>query len=249
MIQAGHVHISAGILGVLFLTWYLRNEDVSTLRLIALQLLIAVVALLGAKVFSLALRDWQLMTPLIYELKGGWRFPGAVIALIFFAPLIIRWLAPKLKLLDFFDAYAVVFVLSHGVRRIGCVLNGCCVGGQCDNGYCLTYPEGTVVYVQQLQQGLIPMHAEASLSVFPLHYFFMANALLVGVFLYWFAPRKQYAGQVLLLYLFLHEGGKAILENFREPAVFQLQVVSAVLSFLAAVILLAKYLNNRPSRI
>lgn len=249
MIHAGHVHISAGIFGILFLAWYLRNEDAGILRLIVLQLLMAVVALLGAKLFSLALRDWQLMAPLTHEIRGGWRYPGAILALLVATPWLVRLLAPKLQLLAFFDAYAIVFALMHGVRRLGCVLNGCCVGGQCNNGYCLTYPEGSVVYVEQLQQGLIPLHAETSLAVFPLHYLFMANALAVGFFLYWYAPRKRYAGQILLLYLFLHEGGKAFLESFREPAVLQLQVVSLSISALAGLILLWMIFKTSKSKL
>ena len=73
----------------------------------------------------------------------------------------------------------------------------------------------------------------------------MLNALAIGVFLYWYAPRKRYDGQVLLLYLFLHEGGKAILESFREPEVFQLQLVSLTVSFAAGMLLMLMYVNSR----
>lgn len=232
-----------GILCTLFLVLYMRREGVPPGRLILLQLLAGLVALAGAKVFSLWVRDWQWYEPLSGELRGGWRYPGALIALALMVPLIKRWVLPQLPLARYMDMLAICICIGFGLIRLSCFMSGCCVGEVCDSWYCLSYQPGSQVWYLQLQQGLLDHASHPSNPVLPLHFLFMAASLAVGGFLIWFDSRRSYDGQLALLFLFLHDGAKAVLESFREPYVAQLQLTSLSISLigLVALLVIARY--------
>lgn len=225
------------IFGITFFILYLRNEGVRVGRAIVLLLAIAAVALLGAKLFSLHVRGWELYNPVSHELRGGLRYPGALIAMVLLGPLLKMWLLPKLPLGRFLDVLAITVCFAFALVRISCFLNGCCTGGQCEAAYCLSYAPGSQAWYVQLQQGLLQAN-HPSHPVLPLHLLFLAASLLVGLFLLWFDGRRSFDGQVALLYLVLHDGAKALLESFREPYVAQLQLTSLVISAVGLVLLL-----------
>jgi prolipoprotein diacylglyceryltransferase len=87
------------IFGIVFFVLYLRQEGIRTGRAVGLLLLVAVAAFLGAKLFSLYVRDWELYSPLSAEWRGGLRYPGAMLAMLLLGPLLQRWLLPELPLL------------------------------------------------------------------------------------------------------------------------------------------------------
>lgn len=221
-----------------FLILYLRREGVNAWRVVLLLLLAGIAALLGAKLFSLLVRGWQLYQPLSHELRGGWRYPGALLALLVALPLFKHWIIPQLPLLRLFDAFAIVLCLGLGMVRVSCYMNGCCTGPECDAIYCISYEPGSAVWYQQYQLGLLAHASHASHPVLPLHFLFMAASFGVGIFLMWFDPRRNYNGQTALLFLALHEGAKALLESFREPYILQLQLASAVVFVLALLALI-----------
>lgn len=235
--------VPVGVICTAFLVLYLRREGIPTGRLILLQVLVGMVALAGAKVFSLWVRDWQLYEPLSGELRGGWRYPGALIAFLLLVPLIQRWVVPQLSLRRYMDVLAINVCIGFGLVRLSCFMSGCCVGGACDAWYCLAYEPGSQVWYLQLQQGLLSDASHPSHPVLPLHFLFMAASFLVGAILLWFDPRRSYDGQVALLFLFLHDGAKAALETFRVPYVEQLQITSLSISLLGllALVLVAWY--------
>jgi phosphatidylglycerol:prolipoprotein diacylglycerol transferase len=218
------------IFGILFFILYLRQDGIRAGRAVMLLLLIAVAAFLGAKLFSLYVRDWELYQPLSAEWRGGLRYPGALVAMALLAPLLKRWILPELPLARFLDVLAITVCFAFALVRISCLLNGCCTGGQCTEWYCLSYAPGSQVWYQQLQQGLLTSAAQHSHPVLPLHLLFMAASLGVGLFLMWFDGRRSFDGQIALLYLVLHDGAKAALETFREPYIAQVQLTSVLTS-------------------
>jgi prolipoprotein diacylglyceryltransferase len=213
-------------------------------RFLVLQLGLMSLCLLGAKVFSLWLRDWQWHGP-DYELFGGWKYPGAIVALLLFGPPLMWKLLPGYSVWRFCDKLVIAMAFSLAFFRISCVLNGCCTGPVCDGHFCLTYAQGSAAWYEHMQQRLLTDPTGRSLGVVPLHLYFMAASLLVGAFLLWFESRKRYDGQLVLLYLLLHEGSKAILETWRVPYAQNLQVVSAVLAVAAAALLLWQWRRRR----
>ncbi len=227
------------LFGIVFFILYLRQDGVRAGRAVLLLLMIAVAAFLGAKVFSLYVRGWQLYQPLAHELRGGLRYPGALLAMIAFAPLLKRWLLPELPLTRFLDVLAITVCFAFALVRISCWMNGCCTGPPCSGFLCLSYAPGSQVWYAHLQHGLIENSFQRSLPVLPLHFLFMAASLGVGLFLMWFDGRRSFDGQIALLYLVLHDGAKGLLESFRDPYVAQLQLSSLLTSAAGLLVLLA----------
>lgn len=227
------------IFGTLFFILYLRQDGIRAMRAVVLLLLLTVVAFLGAKVFSLYVRGWELFQPLSHELRGGLRYPGALLAMAAFGPLLKRWILPELPLGRFLDVLAITVCFGFALVRISCWMNGCCTGPPCEDSLCLSYAPGSQVWYVHLQNGLIESSLHRSLPVLPLHFLFMAASLGVGLFLMWFDGRRSFDGQIALLYLVLHDGAKGLLESFRDPYVAQLQITSLLTSAAGLLVLLA----------
>ncbi|NQX87648.1 MAG: prolipoprotein diacylglyceryl transferase [Halioglobus sp.] len=236
------------IFGIAFFVAYLRFENVSTIRALILLVLIAIVALLGAKLFSLHTRGWELR-PLSQELRGGLRYPGAALAMVALGPLLTRWILPTLPLTRFLDVLAITVAFSFALVRLSCFLNGCCTGAQCDASYCLSYAAGSQAWYVQYKAGMLPHASHPSHPTLPLHLIFMAASFCVGLFLMWFDPRRSFNGQIALLYLILHDGAKGLLESLREPYVLELQLTSLLMSGIGLVILLfILWRRRKPAR-
>jgi prolipoprotein diacylglyceryltransferase len=238
------------IFGILFFILYLRQEGIRTGRAVWLLLLIAAFAFLGAKLFSLHVRGWELYQPLSAELRGGLRYPGALIAIVLTGPLLKRWILPELPLARFLDVLAITVCFAFALVRISCWMNGCCTGPQCTGAFCLSYAPGSQVWYEHLQHNLLPSASHRSLPVLPLHFLFMAASLGVGLFLLWFDGKRRFDGQIALLYLVLHDGAKGLLESFRAPYIAELQITSLVTSaigLLALVIILRWRRGRSPS--
>jgi len=233
------------IFGITFFVLYLRLDGVRTVRTVVLLLAIAVIALLGAKVFSLYTRGWELYQPLYSELRGGLRYPGALIAMVLLGPLLKRWILPELPLTRFLDVLAITVCFAFALVRISCFLNGCCTGIQCDGPFCLSYSAGSQAWYVQYKAGLLPYAGHDSLPVLPLHFLFMAASLTVGLFLMWFDPRRSFDGQIALLYLVLHDGAKGLLETFRYPYVAELQITSLTIAAVGLVVLMIVLARRR----
>lgn len=222
---------------IAFFSLYLREEGIKVSKTVLLLLSVGLVAILGAKLFSLHVRGWQLYQPIATELRGGLRYPGALLAMILLGPALKRWILPGLPLLRFLDVLSITICFGALVR-ISCFLNGCCTGMQCTEGYCLSFPPGSQVWYLQFKQGLLEHASHPSHRVLPLHLLFMLSSFAVGILLIWIDKRRSFDGQIALLFLVLHEGGKGLLESFREPYLPQLQVSSLVMSGSALLVLL-----------
>jgi phosphatidylglycerol---prolipoprotein diacylglyceryl transferase len=236
------------IFGILFFIFYIRQDGVRTGRTVVLLLLIFVVALLGAKLFSLYVRGWEPYNPWSFELRGGWRYPGAVVAILLLGPLLKRWILPELPLARFLDVLAITVCFAFALERFSCFMNGCCTGIRCTGFFCLSYAPGSQVWYTQLQHGLLSSPSLPSLPVLPLHFLFMAASFSVGLFLMWFDDRRSFNGQIALLFLVLHDGAKGLLESFREPYIPQLQMTSLLTSAagLVALLIILRWRRGRP---
>lgn len=222
---------------VFYLGREIHKAGYSLTRFVALQIGIAVVCLLGAKLFSLYLRDWQ-WAGMDYEMLGGWKYPGAIVGVMAFSPLLIRATLPDYPVTRFFDKLVIVMAFCLAVFRLNCLMKGCCTGPICDGQFCISYAPGSAVWYEHLKHGHLSNPTDRSLAVMPLHLYFLFSSLAVAVFLKWYEPRKAYDGQVVLLFLFLHEGTKAALELWRVPFSWEIQSVSLALCLGALVLLI-----------
>lgn len=208
-----------------------RTEGVAGTRLILFQICLIFPALAGAKLFSLIERGWPSHPiPPGSALIAGWRFPGALVALLIAVPILHRLLLRSISLARYADILAIGVAFGEIPLRFSCFLNGCCTGAVCSSWLCLAYPEGSQVWGHHAHSGLIAERAAASLPVLPLHFLFALGALLIGLVLIRVDRTRSFSGETALTFVTLHESLKFVLEQFRVPASPSLQATSFVLA-------------------
>lgn len=74
----------------------------------------------------------------------------------------------------------------------------------------------------------------------PLQVYLGLLAAGCAAFAIWFDKRKQFPGQVFLVYVLMHAFGKGVLETLRYRYVSHLQQVAFLFAFASASILLAR---------
>jgi phosphatidylglycerol:prolipoprotein diacylglycerol transferase len=130
------------------------------------------------------------------------------------------------------DAVAPAVAIGAAVGRFGCFLNGCCDGAVCSLPWAVRFPTGSHAWVRQLNAGLLPPEAPASLPVHPTQlYAALAGFVVLGVLLAHF-PRRRRPGEVMALLMMLYALTRWPIELLRgdEPAVFAGMTVSQHIS-------------------
>ncbi|MBX3024663.1 prolipoprotein diacylglyceryl transferase [bacterium] len=191
-----------------------------------------IVGLTGAKADSLLERGgWQ---GVIWELQNGYRYPGAVIALLSMVPL-LAGLGGRLtkSLLDLGDACAGAAGFAMAIVRIGCFFAGCCHGTVTSVAWGVAFPPGSPAWHKQLGSGLLLPDAPAAIPVHPLQLYFALWSLCLALLVWWWAPRRSYSGQVLLVWIGADNLAKGVLESLRDPPAPHLQLMSFALGAVA----------------
>ncbi|MES2780488.1 MAG: prolipoprotein diacylglyceryl transferase [Bacteroidota bacterium] len=158
-----------------------------------MTLLIIVASYVGGKVF-LWFSDWNYYMEhpkKMIELNGnGFVFYGSFIFCI--TSLFAFFRFRKVKPAPAFDVLAVCTAIVHGFGKIGCFMAGCCHGKICS-------PALGVVYHNPLSQAH-PL--DTPLYPVPL----MDATIIFGaaLFLMWYGKRKQFAGELMLWYIFIY---------------------------------------------
>ncbi|MCE7864536.1 MAG: prolipoprotein diacylglyceryl transferase [Bacteroidetes bacterium CHB5] len=132
---------------------------------------------------------------------SGFVFYGSLLTTI---PVML-WYFKKIKVpvLGMLDVMAIVTCIVHGFGRIGCFMAGCCYGLPTDSilGVVFTNP------VCQAE----PLHT----PLYPTQLFEATFIFLLLILLFVLKKKKQFDGQLFLIYLMVYAAGRAILELFR----------------------------------
>lgn len=167
-----------------------------------LFLIIFAAAFIGGKVFLF----FEDPSRYVHDLKQLFTGSGFVFygSFLFAVPAMLWFFKRnKLPVYQMLDIMAVVTCLVHMFGRMGCFMAGCCYGKPTTaffgvtftNPLCQARPLNTPLYPTQLMEaGFI---------------------LLVMLVLLWVRGRKQFHGQLFLLYLMLYAAGRFVLEYFR----------------------------------
>ncbi len=166
--------------------------------------LIIVTAVIGGKFFIL-FEDPKLYlsdpSRLVKGFSSGFVFYGS---LLFAIPTMLlffrRYKLPTLPMLDIMAATACIV---HGFGRIGCFMAGCCFGTEHDGLFSVTFTHVKCA-AEPLNTPLHPTQLYSSLAIF--------SILAIIVFV---SRRKQFDGQLFMLYLMLYAAARSILEIFR----------------------------------
>ncbi|MGA9753756.1 MAG: prolipoprotein diacylglyceryl transferase [Desulfobaccales bacterium] len=162
-------------------------------------------ALVGSRLLYvlLELRTFAAHPLKIFALwEGGLVFHGGVILALIVAFLYIRrhQLPWRLTL----DALAIGLPLGQFFGRLGCFMAGCCYGSPSDLPWAVVFNNPNTLCPLR-----VPLHPAQLYEAF--------LALGVFGFLYWFRPRKRFAGQMILMYFCLAGLVRFVVEFFRSP--------------------------------
>jgi phosphatidylglycerol:prolipoprotein diacylglycerol transferase len=233
---------AAVLVGSTVSLWRARRAGVSAWRFLVFQCCVAGAGLAGAAAYSLIVRFGATLLALDAVPSAGHRYPGGLLAALAVWP-IAQWafLPAGTSLGIIADVVAPSIAFAMATVRIGCLLQGCCFGIASSLPWALSFPRGSPAWSQHVATGLIPVSALQSLPVEPLQVYFGLASLAVGAWLIWFEPRKRFDGQLMLLFLALHESGKFGLEFLREAdlneSTWHLKWVSLAISLAAALLL------------
>jgi phosphatidylglycerol:prolipoprotein diacylglycerol transferase len=120
------------------------------------------------------------------------------------------------------DVAAPAVAIGAALGRIGCFLNGCCHGAVSDLPWAVCFPKGSHAWVRQLNAGLIPPEAPASLPVHPTQlYSAVAGFVVLGLLLL-YSRRPRRAGELMAFLMLAYPLTRWPIEALRsdEPAVF-----------------------------
>jgi phosphatidylglycerol:prolipoprotein diacylglycerol transferase len=156
---------------------------------------------------------------------GGFVFYGS---LIFAVPTIIWWLRnEQIQVRPFLDILAIVGPVVHSFGRVGCFLAGCCHGKVCNSwvGVTFTHPD-TLASIKNT-------------ALYPTQLFDIAVNLTILLTIFLIQKKKQFDGQLFLIYLMMYGVGRSIVELYRgdEARGFILNGAVSHSQFIAACII------------
>lgn len=169
-----------------------------------LILLILIFSIIGGKFFVI-FEDFKgfLSDPgsLFRNFSSGFVFYGS---LLFAIPtMLIFFRIKKIPTLPMLDIMAITTCIVHGTGRIGCFFAGCCHGTPHDGIFSVVFTDP----VCQARPLNTPLH--------PTQLYSMSLIYGIMIILLIISQRKQFHGQLFLLYLILYSAGRMILEIFR----------------------------------
>lgn len=189
--------------GVIYMAWQGKKQFGLTFdQSNTLFLLLVAGGIVGGKLF-LIFEDPSLYLshPQRLVSGSGFVFYGSLLTCI---PIMLWFFKQhKIPLWPMLDIMAIVTCILHGFGRIGCFMAGCCYGNPTDSifGIAFTSP---VCQAEPLNTPLHPTQLYESTWIF-----------LILIILLWLKNRKQFDGQLFLLYLMAYAAGRGVLEIFR----------------------------------
>lgn len=193
------------IFGTIYTAYQAKKQFQVKLETVQMLIVLIIIAsVVGGKLFVIFedpiryLRDPSL---LIHKFSTGFVFYGS---LIFAVPtMLIFFKVHKLPTLPMLDIVAGTTCIVHGFGRIGCFMAGCCYGTEYEGIFAVSFTDPSCV-AEPLNTPLHPTQLYSSISIF----------LILGTILF-VGRRKQFDGQLFMLYLMLYAIARSVLEVFR----------------------------------
>ena len=233
--------VLVGVLVIAFAAW---RTGLSVWRIVLLALGIALTALVGAKLWGLVEENSFARLAWV-NLVSGFRYPGALAGVLVGLVVWRRVLFPQVSVAALGDLIAPAMGFAEAVGRVGCFLSGCCFGRVSTLPWAICFPRNSPAYRFQGLHGLLSGDPARSLPVHPLQLYFLGLALGLGILCLRLQRHQRYDGQVLLVFVAVHEWGKFLLEFLRFPAAPDATVYLHAAALVAALFATAVLLHRR----
>lgn len=214
--------VALGLLAGIFLAgWEARRLHLDNDKIIDMCFYIVVAAIVGSRLLYVIQNPDTFRTAPLEALKiwkGGLVFYGGFAGALFVVMIYLKIYRLPLGIIA--DIAALSVPLGHFFGRLGCFFAGCCYGKYCEAPWAIrfTHPES-----------LAPLHT----PLHPTQLYESAANLMIFLILFFSRHRKQYHGQLFLIYVMLYGFIRAFIEIFRGD--FRGETVWGILSVSQAI--------------
>lgn len=210
-------NVAAAAIGTLVVAWVARREA-SLWRILAAGAVVGVFALAGARLYHLVQVGMgpDVSLRALFQGAGGYRLPGALLGAAVGTGVAMKSLLREHPVGRVADYVALGMTAAIPVIRTGCLCFGCCFGTVTRVPWAIRFPAQSPPWRHHVARGLSPF-ASYSLPVHPLQIYFALLALALVPLLLALLKRNRDHGLACILFLLIHESGKAYLETLRDP--------------------------------
>ena len=178
------------------------QAKIETIQMLIVLIIIA--SIIGGKLFIIFENPGLYLSEpmlLLNEFRNGFVFYGSLILAI--PTMLIFFKLNNLPVLPMLDIMAATTCIVHGFGRIGCFMAGCCYGTVHDGLFAVSFTDPACM-AEPLNTPLHPTQLYSSITIFMI----LAVILFIG-------RRKQFNGQLFMIYLMLYAVARSVLEVFR----------------------------------
>jgi len=158
------------LLGVSMIAFFLSLEKVIRKNAISFQqaegIKIMAVYSAGFGVLGAALGE-----AIYHRTENGLSFSGFTFYGGLVMSILSLWIQTRMRKANFFHVANILtlpLILAHAFGRIGCFLGGCCYGSPTTSIFGVTFPEGSLPFLQYGDQALHPIQLYESVLLFAL---------------------------------------------------------------------------------
>jgi phosphatidylglycerol:prolipoprotein diacylglycerol transferase len=207
--------------GALFLAaWRARREKINPDTVFELALWLMSGGFIGARALYIYAHPESVrsLSDVVRFWQGGIVFYGCIIGGLIGST--VYWWRSRFPFRAMADAVAPSLALGCAIGRVGCFLNGCCYGAESHLPWAVRFPAGTLAWARQVQEGLIPPGASASLPLHPTQLYAVLDGVVLLALLSIFYPRRRRDGEVMALLMVTYPVTRFLIEGLRndEPA-------------------------------
>lgn len=233
------VSVLVGVL-VLLRTATVR-EGLPARAVLTICLTLAVSAFVGGHVW------WMLQAGVEWTpstvMNASLRAPGAVLGMGVGVLILLPFHFRKISVGALADSIVPAAMIAIPIARVQCLLAACCYGIPSDLPWAIQHSALTGAGHNHAFRAWV-LDGDPTLPVHPLAIYFVFLALFSGALALSVRKRRTYPGQVFLVFVFIHETGKALIETLRDPGLLpaneSLQLASIVFASVALLTLVIR---------
>jgi phosphatidylglycerol:prolipoprotein diacylglycerol transferase len=196
--------------------WLARRSKVDPNDVFDLAIWVIVGGLVGARLFYVVQHRETIDSWLdVFKVwEGGIVLYGSGLGAA--AAFLVFWRIRRFPFAPMLDVSAPAIAIGVALGRIGCFLNGCCYGDTCDLPWAVSFPQGTLPWLDQVRSGLVEASAAHSLPVHPTQLYSALDGLILTGLLLAYFPLRRRDGEVMALLAVTYPITRFLIEQVRD---------------------------------